>query len=276
LDIGGGAFQQGKFELEDVRGKSVYTYGGSARLVVHDNMPVPQSIDFLLYKNDPMSPMVLFAPEKYTQGKVAWSVSAEGNLLAQNLKDFDRAGQTKNQLAFASALQGVLKASYLRLSATGIFRDLNYVVRNQPGFIPFETLPSTAKSDPEFFGALAADYFFEKAHLTPGMSMGMQLPTTFKSTFSEGGVPASRTIVVREQGVLSILPYNEGRRPIIQARANLKWSLSDMLTAVGWVQVVHDNNGTLVVRSQTEGTASLRTFQSPTRLGAGVALQARF
>ena len=34
FDVGGGYFQQGKFDLADVRGKHVYTYGGSGRIVV--------------------------------------------------------------------------------------------------------------------------------------------------------------------------------------------------------------------------------------------------
>jgi hypothetical protein len=45
---------------------------------------------------------------------------------------------------------------------------------------------------------------------------------------------------------------------------------------VAWAQFVRDNNGTLVVRDPTEGTASLRIFQSPNRLGLAAAVQARF
>jgi hypothetical protein len=81
---------------------------------------------------------------------------------------------------------------------------------------------------------------------------------------------------VRQQGDESILPYNKDRTPIFQGRVSLRWTLSQMLSAVGWVQYIRDNNGTLVVRDPVEGTASLRVFQSPDRLGAGISLQARF
>lgn len=276
LDAGAGYFQQGRFDLTDVRGRPVYTYGSSARLIVHDNMPVPRSIDFQLYRNDPNKPMVLFAPEKYTPGELAWSVSAEASVLGQHLKDFDVAGALKDQFAMAGAVQGVLKAGYLRLSATGIYRNLNFVVRNVPGFIPFETLPKDAATDPELFGAVTADYHFKELHLTPGIGGGLQLPSTFKSVFNDGGITASRTVIVRQQGDESILPYNKDRTPILQARASLKWDVSEMLATVLWVQYVRDNNGTLVVRDPSEGTASLRTFQSPDRLGVGTAIQARF
>jgi hypothetical protein len=149
-------------------------------------------------------------------------------------------------------------------------------VRNVPGFIPFETLPSNAKSDQEMFGALAADYYIEKLRLTPSIGGGVQLPATFKSEFTDGSVPASRTIVVRSQGDESILPYDANRSAIFQGRASVRWNISDILSSVVWVQLVHDNNGTLVVRDPTEGTASLRVFQSPNRVGLGASLQARF
>lgn len=276
FDVGGGYFQQGKFDLEDVRGKPVYTYGGSGRIVVHEKMPVPQSVDFLLYRNDPAKPLILFKPEKYDPDQFAWSISAEIDALQQQLKDFDVAGATKDQTALGGAVQGVIRAGYLRVSATGIYRNLNFVVRNVPGFIPFETLPQSAKTDPELFGALAADYHIASAHLTPGIGGGFQLPATFRSEFSDGGIPAQRVIVVRQQGDESILPYNKDRTPVMQARLALRWDLSDMFAFVGWVQFIRDNNGTLVVRDPTEGTASLRVFQSPNRLGAAVAVQARF
>ena len=73
-------------------------------MLLHNNMPVPQSIDFTLYRNDPMAPMVLFAPEKYSSQEVAWSVSAEGDVLEQHLKDFDVSGGLKDQAAYAVAL----------------------------------------------------------------------------------------------------------------------------------------------------------------------------
>jgi len=276
FEANGGYFQQGHFDLDDVRGQSIYTYGAAGRIVVHHDMPVPQSVDFNLYKNDPFAPTIMFAPEKYDPKMLAWSVSGEVDYIRQHLKNFDVAGATEDQPAVAGALQAVVRAGYARFSATGIYRDLNYVVRNVPGFIPFETLPGNTKTDPEMFGSLSADYYIEKLHLTPQVSGGIQLPSTFKSEFSDGGVPASRTIVVRQQGNESILPYDSDRTPIYQARISVKWQLSSMLGATLWGQFVRDNNGTLVEQDPTEGTASLRVFQSPNRIGAGLSMQARY
>jgi hypothetical protein len=276
FDVGAGYFQQGRQNIDDVRGDPVFTYGVSGRVVLHQDMPVPQSVDFLLYKNDPNAPMIMFKPQKYRADEVAWSISAEVDALGQHLKNFDVSGQMTDQGAYAAALQAVARIGYWRLSATGIARDLNYVVRNVPGFIPFETMPKDAQTDPEIFGALSADYYFPALHLTPGLGGGIQLPSDFRSEFTDGGVPASRTVVVRSQGNESILPYDAQRSPIVQARLSLRWDISSILSAVGWIQYIRDNNGTLVVEDPTEGTASLRVFQSPDQLGAAISLQARY
>jgi hypothetical protein len=115
LDVGGGFFQQGKFDLPDVEGKPVWTGGVSARLHAHHpEAKAAQSIDFLLYRNDPMKQQVFFRPEKYTPGKTTWAASAEFTSLFQHLKDFDVAGATKVQPAIAGALQALIKSGYFR------------------------------------------------------------------------------------------------------------------------------------------------------------------
>src|SRR6185503_7487856 len=113
----------------------VYTFGGSARVAVHHpDMQVGQSIDFLLYRNDPNKPQQIFKPEKYEAGKTTWSASVEATDLAQHVKDFDNAGETKLQAARAGALQGNIKTGYFRASLTAIYRDLPFVLRNQPSY----------------------------------------------------------------------------------------------------------------------------------------------
>ncbi|WP_437730949.1 hypothetical protein [Sorangium sp. So ce1335] len=279
-DLGVGYFQQGRFDWPDVAGEPVYTYGASARVVAHTkNEPIPQSVDFVLYRNDPERPQILFKPETYTPGKTTWAVSLEASNLYQNLKDFESAGVTTLQPARAAALQGVIKSGYARASVTGIYRDLPFVLRNQPSFIPFQTIPDTrgASTSDELFFALAADYYIASARLTPGLGAGLQLPATFRTTsFDVMSAPIARTVVVREQGNLSILPYNTSAVPIFQARASLKWDISRILSAVAWVQYVRDNNGTFMERDPSEGTLALRTFVSPDFLGAGASAQARF
>jgi hypothetical protein len=278
FDVGGGFFTQGKFDLPDVEGQSIHTGGASVRFAVHhEDQPVGGSVDFALYRNDPNKPQIIFRPEKYFEGKVLWQVALEGNALFQKLKDFDRTGETAIQPALSAALSAQVKADYFRASLAGIFRDLPYVLRNQPSFIPFETLPDGAETTPEFFAALSVDYHFKDAHLTPQLGAGLQLPATFTSSSTDlSSAPISRTVVVREQGNIAILPVNTGSTPIIQARASLKWDMSEILAALVWVQYVRDNNATFVERDPNEGTVALRTFVSPDFLGFGTAVQSRF
>ena len=233
-------------------------------------MPIPQSVDFLLYRNDPMAPMVLFAPGEVRRERAGLEHQRRGRRSSSRTSRTSTSpGRPNQQGAYAGALQAVLREGYWRFSATGITRDLNYVVKNVPGFIPFETLPKNSSSQPEIFGSLSADYYIRKLRLTPGIAGGVQLPSTFQSTFSVDGLPASRTIVVRAQGDESILPLDDQRRPIYEARVSLKWEISEMLKAFIWVQYVRDNNATLVVTDPNEGNASLRVFQSPDTFGHG-------
>jgi hypothetical protein len=276
LDVGGGYFQQGTFELPDVFGKRVYTYGASGRLVVHDGMPVPASVDFLLYRNDPNAPMLLFKPESYRAGELAWAVSAEGSRLEQNLKDYDVPGATRLQHGNAGAMQAVLKAGYARASLTGIFRDLPFVMRSQPGYIPFQTLPADARTESEMFFATAADYHLPGLKLTPGIGGGIKFPSTFSSVSASQFGAIARTVVVREQGNIAILPNGKGRVPIVQARLSLRWDISEMMSAVLWAQLIHDNNATFVERDPSEGTLTLRVFVKPDFVGFGSSFQARF
>ncbi|WP_437752744.1 hypothetical protein [Sorangium sp. So ce1389] len=279
-DLGAGYFQQGRFDWPDVAGEPVYTYGASARIVVHKKgEPIPQSVDFLLYRNDPNRPQIIFKPETYTPGNTTWAVSLEASNLFQNLKDFESAGATTHQSARAGALQGVIKSGYARASLTGIYRDLPFVLRNQPSFIPFQTIPDVrgASTADELFFALAADYYIASARLTPGLGAGLQFPASFRTTsFDAYSAPIARTVVVREQGNLSILPYNSSAVPIVQARVSLKWDISKILSAVAWAQYVRDNNGTFMERDPSEGTVALRTFVNPDFFGLGTSVQARF
>lgn len=278
FDLGGGYFQQGKFDLPDVKSQRIYTFGASARVVVHHpDMPVAQSIDFLLYRNDPDKAQQIFKPEKYEEGKTTWSASLEASNLVQNLKDFDVAGETSLQAARAVAVQGNVKSGYFRASLSGIYRDLPFVLRNQPSFIPFQTLPADAKTRNELFFALALDYHLKELHLTPGLGLGLQLPATFStSSLDISSAEIERTVVIREQGNIAILPINAEAIPIFQGRFSLKWDLSEILSATAWIQYVRDNNGTFVERDPSEGTVALRTFISPDFLGLGTSVQARF
>jgi hypothetical protein len=150
-------------------------------------------------------------------------------------------------------------------------------LRNQPSFIPFQTLPKDAVTGNEFFMAAAVDYYIDSLHLTPGFGGGLQFPATFRTkSIDIASSPIERTVVVREQGNIAILPVNQEAVPIFQARASLKWDISKILSAIAWLQYVRDNNLTFVERDPGEGTIALRTFIDPNFFGFGASVSARF
>ena len=279
-DLGGGYFQQGTFGTTGLLTSPVFTFGLSGRLQVHSKGGAnTRSIDLSLYRNDPMKYRRLHRDAKPDNLSTVWSVTLEGTNLWQNLKDFDVAGETRLQPARAAALQGNLKTGHLRMSLTGIYRDLAFVLRNVPSFVPFTTLPNDKDVEvgDEVFVAAAVEYHLEDVHLTPGLGMGLQVPASFRtSSIDAAGETIGRTVVIRDAGNVAILPLNATAVPIFQARASLKWEISTILSAVGWLQFRRDNNGTLVGTDPNDGTTTLRTFVSPDFFGFGTSFQARF
>jgi len=275
FDASGGYFQQGRFDFPGVRGQQVYLMGGSARVVFSEGLSSGQSLDMRLYRNDPTMPFEAFPTERYTPGRILWNVSLEGTAIAQNLADINFPGRTAIQTGFAGALQARLKAGYFGAGLTGLYRDVPFLLRDVPSFIPFQTIPTDARVDPELFFAAQFDYAFVRQHLIPSMIVGVQLPAAFSSSVREGSLQSERTLVIRRAGNFSILPPGEQRVPIISARASLRWDISSILAGVFWVQYVLDQNATLL-QVDASGTRQVRIFQAANQLGFGVTAQARF
>jgi hypothetical protein len=144
-----------------------------------------------------------------------------------------------------------------------------------PSFIPFQTLPTDARVDPELFFAAQFDYAFVRQHLIPSLIVGVQMPAAFSSSVREGSLQSERTLVIRRAGNFSILPPGEQRVPIISARASLRWDLSTVMAGIFWVQYVLDQNATLL-QVDASGTRQVRIFQAANQLGFGITAQARF
>ena len=275
VEFGAGYFQQGVFDLPGYPRVQVYSVGGAARVVLRRGMGVPGSIDFRLYRNDPYAPFIPFRPVEYVPDKLAWLVSAEAVAIGQHLADADRPNATTIEPAFAGAVRGRLHVDRWRFELTGLYRDLSFLLKNVPSLEPFLSIPDGLTVNPEFFVALTADHHFPDAHLTVGLSGGVQLPATVTSAVTVGPADAARTLVVRGEGNFSILPPGTlDAAPIVGGRLYARWDLSEMLFSYYWIQYVRDPNETRLVVSETEGTR--RIFQRPDRLGFGVSLAARF
>jgi hypothetical protein len=282
FEAGGGYFQKGIVPGLASQGieAPVNSGGGSAQLVYHYGVPVGTSVDFRLYRNDPDVYQKLFTPEVYPGG-ISASVSLEGSYLVQTLEDPDNFGQTVPQGAQALALQARVKWNYARFHMLGLYRTLSFIQFDVPGFPPFRDFPEGTVLSPEMFVALGADYNFPSLHLTPGFIFGVQLPAWFRApeTVLGGnnpppGLSGSRTVVVRDVNLLSVLPTNYDAVPIISAKGTFRWDISDSIAAIGELYYTRDANRT-TFRDSVSGISE-PSFEKEDAIGFNTILQARF
>ncbi|MHB8419700.1 MAG: hypothetical protein ACYDCL_16610 [Myxococcales bacterium] len=288
LEGNGGYFSQGGNPETDVLDAPVWVAGGSARLSYHVGVPVGTSIDFRLYRNDPLLPQRFFGPEDYPGGW-SYSVSLEVTYLRQALRNPDLAGTTSvypNENGWATKPQaGALwfrsKHNYDRFWALAETRDLSFIEVDQPGFIPYEGNPQDAVVTPELFGAAGWDHNFPRIHVTPGIDIGVEQPASFSSSeVSLGGnnppigLSGKHTVVVYDLGEQSVLPPGRGPTPLFSAKGTFRWDISEAFAAVGELYFKIDNNQTTFY-SSVAGVAE-PVFSTPFDLGFNAVLQARY
>lgn len=282
IEANGGYFQKGIVPGLANQGivAPVNALGGSAQLLYQYGVTVLPSIDFRLYRNDPDMYVRFFTPEQYPGGLAA-SVSLEGSYLAQSLENPDVFAQTKLQGASAVALQANVKYNFLKVNLLALYRSLSYIQFDVPGLPPYKDFPRGTELTPEMFIALGASYYFPRLKLTPGVIFGIQAPATFKSpnTVLGGNTPpaaltGSRTVVVRDVNMLSILPTGFQAIPIISAKANFRMDLSEYFAAIGEIYYTRDPNRT-TFRDSVAGIAE-PSFEKEHALGFNMILQARF
>ena len=282
VEANGGYFQKGivpSLANQGIRAP-VNSAGISAQAVYHVGVPVGTSVDLQLYRNDPDVAQRFFAPESYPGG-LSYSISLEGSYLSQTLEDPDVFARTVPQRAQAAALQARMKMNNLRAHVLGLYRTLSYIQFSVPGLPPYKDFPDGTVLTPEMFIAAGVDYYFSRIHLTPGLILGVQRPATYKSpdTVLGGNTPpaglvGSRTVVVRDVNLLSILPTGYNALPIYSAKATFRWDLSEYVAAIGEVYYTRDPNRTSFKDDVTG--ISQPSFEKEDQLGFNTILQARF
>ena len=278
FDVSGGMFWTGENPRSGVRGEPVQTFGGSARIAVYNGLPIGISADLKLYRNDADFLASLARREKYGRGW-QWRVSVEGNLIAQTLENPDRYASTMFQLAYAGAISAKIKWKRLRAHITGFVRSVPFILLNVPSFVPYQALSEDVETRPELFIAAGVDWNFAHAHLTVGVSFGLQIPARVQTQLTvESGVSqlnlGNRTLIIRDEGDFSIMPEGEEPVPIFATKFTVKWDLSEMMSVIAMVLFQFDNNFTNLV-TEANGTARL-SFEDPIKLGGMIYVQARF
>jgi hypothetical protein len=282
IEASGGYFQKGRNPLAPVEGRLIDSGGLSAQLVLHDGIPIITPVDFRLYRQDPAMLFNLAWRETYGPG-FSWYFAAEFVSLWQSLSDPDKFGSTRVQNAKAGYFEFRSKFDFVRVIATLVYRELEFVLFNVPGFVPFEALPErNVKVSPEVFGSIGIDYHFKDSHLTPGLVVGFQRPASLEAELTgravganpPGSISGRRTVVVRRVGSFDILPENAAPTIIYAIKATLRWDLSDILTFISEFIFAIDNNTTFL-KDDPSGIAR-RVFEKPEKLGFNLLVQARF
>ncbi len=282
LEVNGGYFQRGTNPKTSVRGEPVNAWGVSTQATLHFGLPVTRSADFGLYRNDPNKiPGPKGKAEKRPEGFVA---ATEFSLLQHNLEDPDHYGATVYQTAKAWDLNVKYQSSGLLLFSDMVYRDLAFVLFNVPSFVPYQAFGEDLDINPEFWAAVGAEYTMGDGHVTPGITLGVQLPSTVKAVPNMGSnasadASGERTVVVRKDGDMSILPPGEEATPVFSTKAHLRWDLSPMLTVIAEAFFSIDNNRTLLkddVVGISEQVAPEREFVDPMLFGGALLAQARF
>ncbi len=280
LEANGAYFSQGGNPSTDVLDTPVWVGGGSARLTYHKGVPVGTSIDFALYRNDPLVSQRFFGPEAYPGG---WSYSAsiEYTYTRQALANPDLTGTTQTYPATAGAVWAKAKHNHDRAFLMLEMRDLSFIEMDQPGFIPYHVYPADAVVTPEMFAAIGYDHNFPRPHLTPGLIVGVEQPSSFTSSELELGgnspplgLSGKHTVVVYDLGIQSVLPPGKTVTPVFSTKGTFRWDISDAFAAVGELYFKIDNNQTTFY-SSTMGLAE-PVFAIPYQFGFNAVLQARF
>lgn len=282
LEAAGAYIQQGEMTQLDVAGEPVWLAGGAARAVLHLGMPLEDSIDFALYRNDPNRPFLAFQPVRYSPGETSYLLSAEAVALAQHLADVDSYGGTELQRALAWAVRARVQHGYLRLELAWLGRDVGFLAINSPGYPTWSALPDAATNGAQQILAASGDYCFPELHLTLELSAGLQLPAhvTTQIYAKEAGSNAppvligERTLLFSANGQqMTILPDGDDPRPVLQGRAGLRLDLSEMLHTRLWVQYGYDgNNRHLEV---TPSLSSALVTAEPHAFGLGISAALR-
>ncbi len=168
-----------------------------------------------------------------------WMASGEFTTLGSTLQDVARPNSTTTQLAYAGDVNLRAQTGHVRLRADFETRSLSYILINQPSLVPYQDFPAGSQIGSELFGVLGLDYFWERIGFTGGLSVGIERPATFTPPAggtlpgtlqgnTGGTLATSATIVVRNEGDISILPEKDaqGRAihevPIFAAKAELR------------------------------------------------------
>lgn len=288
LEMNGGFFKKGPLERFGLEGSKINAYGVSGRATIFQGRRPKQSVDYQLYRNDPTAPDYYYAFRSYAPG-TSFSLGLEGNVLAQNLEDPDRFGSEKTVTAVAAGLVGIAKLEEWTFRLDAFYKSVDFIVFNVPGFVPFQAISSNAKTTPEFFAALTAEYFFAKINWRPSLAVGVKVPATEKGALPRdlgsvgGAMPGEvRTQIIVDDTTRVVLPAprfagdpNADAKPTMGVVLKTPFAISkSTIVSLDFRYELNSNQPRL--KKDLEQGQGTTFFDSPHRLSAALLFQARW
>jgi hypothetical protein len=254
-------------------------------------------MDLRLWANDPRKKLILARADQYEPGKFSFMVEGRFDYLSENLQDPDKTSGTKAFQAPAAEIGARFKYDYMRVQVEGIYRSLQFLLFDTPGFVPFQALPKSAVTRPEFYGILAVDYYIRQAYLTLGLTGGYKRPATYKAAegvVGTAGVSSATknlpiAVVKRRTSSsayvspfsrpIEILPAGKNAFDIFEIKFNTEFDLSEFMTFFLEMSYTLDNNRVKLATSKSNSSVLTKVFEDSkvtNRLGLALVVQAKF
>ena len=223
-------------------------------------------------------------------------------MLTTAVQDFDAPSSTVAQLGYAADVNIRIQAGRARFKVDAAVRSLEFMLVNQPSFVPYTSFPKGSEVNPDMFASIGFDYSFERAGFTIGPTFGVDMPASIRPPNAlpqlcgntGGSLCTPSTVVVRGEGDFSILPQFQrddskedkiardsngnpirvGAVPIVAAKLVMREDFLDYFAAILDIYYSHDENQTHLTKSK-DGE-QIRDFNHPDVLGFNLTLQARF
>jgi len=274
-EVGGGFFQRGTNPRKEVRGEPVNAYGASVQLTLHEGVDIRRSADFSLYRNDPTR----IPRRSGGKAKDGWVAASEFSLLFQELEDPNSVGGTSLQRAMAGDINIRFRSGPWEPFADLVYRDVQFILFNVPSFVPYQDFNDALQITPELWAGVGLNYHLADMHLTPGFVLGVQRPAAAQVVIEAGTFPGDsitglKTVAIKREGGLVILPDGEDVLPTVVGRVQVRWDMSPMAALIGEIFAGYDPN-----RAEYEDDSSgiaERIFEDPLLAGFTLITQARF
>lgn len=120
------------------------------------------------------------------------------------------------------------------MSLDFVYKDLPFIVFNIPGITSGYALDPDLNATPQLYVRGKVAHWFPKAHLTPSLGAGWELPATYSTGES--------SFVQYDERNKAHVPDGQEPTAILSAVAGLQWDVSPSTVVVGEVLYTLDNN----------------------------------